>query len=172
MDRSNSLSITALVIVLALLGLFVGYLLGNWFIQVVTGGNPDTQQVQGPGQNEVVEEELIIEDENENQDNGKEEESFSDSNTTTSQIESYSESNDLVEDQLKGEVYVVQVGAFNKRDNALDLKEELTRKGFQVMVTDEGLPYKVQIRAFTDREKAKELEEKVEQLGYDAFITH
>ena len=40
MDQSNSMSLKVLVIVLALFALLVGYLMGNWIIQLVTGGKP------------------------------------------------------------------------------------------------------------------------------------
>ncbi|MFW5981835.1 MAG: hypothetical protein ACOCQO_01360, partial [Halanaerobiaceae bacterium] len=60
MERSNNMSLTVLVVVLAMLGLLVGYLLGNWFIQLVTGGD-DTQHLADSGDS-VVEEEIILED--------------------------------------------------------------------------------------------------------------
>ncbi|MFW5985962.1 MAG: SPOR domain-containing protein [Halanaerobiales bacterium] len=177
MDRNNSLSITALVIVLALLGLFVGYLLGNWFIQMVTGENSETQQVQGPEQdNKIVEEEIVLEeeeeDENDNKDENENKESSSNYSTTAEDDNGSSDNNDLIENQLQGDVYVVQVGAFNNRQNAVSLKDELTAKGIQAVVTDEGPPYKVQTGASNNKEEAEELEEEIEKLGYEAFITH
>ncbi|MFP4661555.1 MAG: SPOR domain-containing protein [Halanaerobiales bacterium] len=178
MERSNNMSLTVLVIVLAMLGLLVGYLLGNWFIQLVTGENPESSQLADPG-NTVVEEEIILDEE------GTEESSSEnilldsspeiegDTDTPDTNTGDTLGTNLQTENQLQSDnVYVIQVGAFNSLQNAKQLGNELTEKGFQVFIADENLPYKVQIGAFTDREKAEETEKKVKSLGYDTFITH
>lgn len=172
MDRSNSMSLTVLVIVLAMLGLLVGYLLGNWFIQLVTGENTDISQLADSG-NKVVEEEIIL-DENEAEESTSENyildpapEIEENSNSNASN-KAYTQS-----EQIKSEeVFVIQVGAFNSLQNARQLSDNLTDKGFQVVIADESVPYKVQIGAFPNRDKAEEMEKKVKALGYDAFITH
>lgn len=170
MDRSNSMSLTVLVIVLAMLGLLVGYLLGNWVIQLVTGGSHDNSQL-AESNNKVVEEEIILED-------NKTEESNSqnyilDSSSQTENSGTNDSSNTIQDKQIKSkEVFVIQVGAFNSMEYARELSDALLEKGFQAVIADENVPYKVQIGAFSDREKAEEIEKKVEALGYDAFITH
>ncbi len=152
MKRESTLSLTIMVIVMAILALFAGYLLGNWIIQMVTGSPDNTEQVV---QKEIIEEEIIEDNEN---------------NTDISNKD-LSISEDYSNNQLQGDVYVVQVGAFQKYENALSLKEKLTSKGFQVIVTD-TIPYKVQLGASNSRNKAEEVEDRVEALGYEAFITH
>lgn len=167
MARGNTFSLTVMVIILAMLGLFVGYLLGNWFIQLVTGESPGTRQVV---ENKVVEEEIIVEDDK--------------AESSTNDLESVQDEFILeqgefiledeqkpVREQIKGDVYVVQVGAFQSYENALTLKEQLAKDGFQAVIT-EGVPYKVQLGATIDRKVAEETEKKLEALGYDAFITH
>ncbi len=160
MNRENTFSVTVMVIVMALLAVFVGYLLGNWLIQLVTGNSPDTQQVV---EREIVKEEII--------------EDSDDSTGTSSLIPAPSEKEeDTVEnyapqEQLMGEVFVVQVGAFNSYNNAVKLKDELATKGFQAVIT-EGVPYKVQLGATNKREDAEKKEEELEALGFNAFITH
>lgn len=156
MDRSNTMSLTVMVIILAMLGLFIGYLLGNWFIQLVTGEPTPSQQVVD---NKVVEEEIVVED------NEKDTSTYFgvDSSTEFEQQE--------VKEQLSGEVFVIQVGAFSSYDNALSLKEELANKGYQATIT-EGAPFKVQLGATNDRKSAEETKKKIEALGYEAFIAH
>ncbi len=164
MERGNGLSLTVTVIILAIFGLFVGYILGNWFIQLVTGGASEPSQLTS--NEKIIEEEIILEDE-------ETEESYSsefDFQEETN-IEDLNQEIEFTQDQLKGEVYAIQVGAFNSYNNAVSLKEELASKGFQAVVT-EGIPYKVQLGATTDRRKAEETKKKIEELGYDAFITH
>ncbi len=158
MQKGSTLSLTIMVIFLALLGLFVGYLLGNWIIQLLTGGIPVSEQIS---ENKVIEEELVVEDESAEQ---------SAKTYVLTEDEVYQESDDLVENQLRGEVYVVQVGAFQHRNNALTLKNELSKKGFQAVIT-EGIPYKVQLVA-TGKAAAEKMEQEIETYGYDAFITH
>lgn len=62
MDQSNSMSLKVLVIVLALFALLVGYLMGNWVIQLVTGDSPNKNHI-AKTDNKVIEEEIILKDE-------------------------------------------------------------------------------------------------------------
>ncbi len=151
-NRNSTFSLTIMIVIMAVLAVFVGYLLGNWLIQMVTGDTA-THQVM---ENKIIEEETIEDDDNSKDEN----ESSITINDKQSEIE-----------QIQGEVFVVQVGAFKNYENALDLKGELESKGFQVIVTEVS-PYKVQLGATTDREDAERTEDKVESLGYNAFITH
>lgn len=163
MDQSNSMSLKVLVIVLALFALLVGYLMGNWIIQLVTGESPNTGRLAKTG-NKVVEEEIILKDE---------EVESSISNKYSLNLSSGQERNIPQNSQdVSREVFVIQVGAFNNRKNAEALSQELASKGFQTFITDESIPYKVQIGAFKDRKEAEEVEKEVKALGYEAFITH
>lgn len=166
MDQSNSMSLKVLVIVLALFALLVGYLMGNWIIQLVTGESPNTGRLAKTG-NKVVEEEIILKDE---------EVESSISNKYSLNMSSGQERNIPQNSQEKQdvsrEVFVIQVGAFNNRKNAEALSQELASKGFQTFIADESIPYKVQIGAFKDRKEAEEVEKEVKALGYEAFITH
>jgi radical SAM protein with 4Fe4S-binding SPASM domain len=69
MDRGNSFSLTIMVIIMALLAIFVGYLLGNWLIQMVTGNTSETNQVV---QKRITEEEIVEDnDKNDNIENNQ-----------------------------------------------------------------------------------------------------
>jgi len=166
MDQSNSMSLKVLVIVLALFALLVGYLMGNWIIQLVTGGSPNTARL-AKTDNKVVEEEIILKDE--------EAESSIATNYSlnlSSGQERNTPQNSQEDREESREVFVIQVGAFNNRKNAEALSRELANKGFQTFIADESLPFKVQIGAFIDRREAEEIEKEVKALGYEAFITH
>lgn len=161
MNRENSFSLTIMVIIMALLAIFVGYLLGNWLIQMVTGDTSDSHQVV---QKKIVEEETVKDT------NKSEFKTNQSTESSTVNKDNKTEDEDYVKQQLKGDVYVVQVGAFKNYENALSLKNQLSRDGFQVIIT-EGIPYKVQLGATNSRTEAEETEEKVESMGYQAFIT-
>lgn len=165
MNRESTFSLTVMVIIMAILAIFIGYLLGNWLIQLVT---EDTSK---PGQ--VVHKE--IEDEEVSQDEGNEQiitgsgsqpgvEENGDNRGLTSSEEN-------IKDQLEGDVFFVQVGAFKNYNNARSLKEKLEAEGFQVFIT-ENEPHKVRVGATTARDEIEKTEEKLKELGYDTFITH
>src|SRR5690554_4917586 len=112
MDQSNSMSLKVLVIVLALFALLVGYLMGNWIIQLVTGGSPNTARL-AKTDNKVVEEEIILKDE--------EAESSIATNYSlnlSSGQERNTPQNSQEDREESREVFVIQVGAFNNRKNA------------------------------------------------------
>lgn len=160
MSRDSTFSLTIMVIIMAILAIFVGYLLGNWLIQMVTGDNPDIQQA---GEEEIIENEII-------RDEGEDTEAVEGGEQETT-AKTSEEDREYLNDQLEGEVYVIQAGAFSQYENAVSLKQELEESGFDVIITDDP-PYKVQVGATTDRNEAEETEKKVEEMGYEAFITH
>ncbi len=165
MNRESNFSLTMMIIIMALLAVFIGYLLGNWLIQVVTG-DTGTQQVV---QQEIIEEEIITDNPATDESNQvQESSSIKRDNQPTPLPE---EDTEDVQEQISGQVFAVQVGAFANYNNAVALKNELEAKGFQVVVTNNS-PHKVQIEATTNRDTAEEIEKDVEALGYNAFIAH
>lgn len=72
-----------------------------------------------------------------------------------------------------GTVYRIQVGAFQHRDNAEALVQELSGKGFNASITRSAGLYKVQVGAFRDRTSADRLVQKLRSLRYDdVFVIH
>ena len=68
-------------------------------------------------------------------------------------------------------LYRVQVGAFNKKENADKLLSKIKAAGFDTyMVQLNGL-YKVQVGAFSDKANADATMAKLKQLGFEAYIT-
>ena len=170
MDRGNTFSLTIMVIVMALLAVFVGYLLGNWLIQLVTG-DVSYQQAY----DKQIEKEETVEDESsstlpstsENLDNQsrnqnsniQKDKNKTNNNSTNSQR------------QFSGDVYVIQIGAFSKINNARELKQKLADKGFQVVINSEGSLHKVQM-AVNGEEEAEQKKTTLNNLGYNVFVTH
>ena len=174
-NRGNTFSLTIMVIIMALLAVFIGYLLGSWLIQLVTG---DVRTQQAAQKQEINQEEIIednkdtetssIPDSTVNQTTiptGKNQTNNQLKNQQNQQNQNYSQK------QLAGSVYVVQVGAFSNLANAESLKQKLVNKGFQAEVVDDGSLHKVQL-ATTSESEAKSKENELEKHGFKAFITH
>lgn len=168
MGRENGFPLSVTVIILAIFGLFVGYLLGNWVIQILIGGPSEYSPLAENPTDNRIEQEIILEDQ-ETQESYSGQFNFEDELITDSTISDYER--DSNNNQIQGEVFAIQVGAFNDYSNAQILKDELAGKGFQAVVT-EGIPYKVQLGATPDRSRAEKTLKQLKELGYEAFITH
>ena len=71
----------------------------------------------------------------------------------------------------KSELYRVQVGAFSKKQNALDLEDDLRTLGYATyLVADNGL-YKVQVGAYSEYDNATNLAKKLSVKGFQTYIT-
>lgn len=84
-----------------------------------------------------------------------------------------SEVNVLKETEIVTEkkVYTVQVGAFSREINALNLAKEIKSKGYQTYVIKGDALYKVQVGDFRSYQEAQNISQKLEELGYPIFIT-
>lgn len=72
---------------------------------------------------------------------------------------------------VQRKLYRVQVGAYNDRNNAVRLVEQLQREGFPAfLILDNGL-YEVQVGAFENMDNAVKMEQRLRQEGYNTFIT-
>ncbi len=72
-------------------------------------------------------------------------------------------------------VWVVQVGSFSKRDNALGLKEKLRKKGFRAFVErllkNNKASYRVRVGPVASRKEAQRLKQKLKQtLKLDGLV--
>lgn len=69
-------------------------------------------------------------------------------------------------------LYRVQLGAFEKKDNATAFAAKLKKEGFDTYIVQIGKFYKVQVGAFSVKENAEVMLAKLKAAGYsDAFIT-
>ncbi len=68
-------------------------------------------------------------------------------------------------------LYRVQVGAFQNRNYAYELNEQLTEEGFPAFILMDGDWYKVQVGAFSRLENAIRMEYRLRAAGYDTYIT-
>ena len=161
MKGQKSFSLTVMIIIMALLAIFVGYLLGNWLLGLVTGNGGATETE--PEQQPPIEQEEIVEPPLEE---GGE----------TEEILDFGEDDLLEEDEQDTEEitetgYAVQVGAFDDYGNARALTERLENDGFQPVIVSED-PYRVHLGGAESREEAETVLEELVRQGYDAFIAH
>lgn len=68
-------------------------------------------------------------------------------------------------------LYKVQVGAFSKKENAINYANELKEKGYDTYIVYIDNLYKVQVGAFSKEENAIKLMNELKSKGIDAFIT-
>ncbi|MHC2995127.1 MAG: SPOR domain-containing protein [Candidatus Atribacteria bacterium] len=87
--------------------------------------------------------------------------------------EAESEVNVLKESKIVTEkkVYTVQVGAFSREINALNLAKEIKSKGYRTYVIKGETLYKVQVGDFRSYQEAQNISQKLKELGYPIFIT-
>ena len=70
-------------------------------------------------------------------------------------------------------IYRVQLGAFEKKDNATAFAAKLKKEGFDTYIVQIGKYYKVQVGAFSVKKNAEAMLEKLKKAGHDdAFITY
>ncbi len=170
MRRKNNLKLTIGVIVVAILAIFVGYFIGNWLIQIVMGDPNSGSEMTGK---KVIEEEIIDSNDSDDLNSNNENKQSTSINTKESEDNNDEgiEEKEFIIDNKSEDVFVVQVGAFSNYENAQSLKNNLSSKGFEVIIT-EGKPYKVQVLASESREESEKIEKEIEALGYNTFITH
>lgn len=158
LDREG-LSLAGMVIVMSLLALLVGVFLGNWLIRIVAGPPSDTVHV---AEDEPSIREEVMQQYVEVEEAQIEEEAPPGPADTEPEIE---------DAPVPEEVFVVQVGAFNSRDNAERLKAQMEERGFSAYITDTQ-PFRVHLGAFENRGEAEDMRDEIERNGFEAFITH
>ena len=67
-------------------------------------------------------------------------------------------------------LYKVQVGAFDKKENAKALEKNLKAKGYQTYIVQEKGLYKVQAGAFSELKNAQVLADKLVKDGFQTYI--
>lgn len=70
-----------------------------------------------------------------------------------------------------GTLYRVQVGAYSKKENAINQLKAVKAKGFDAFITQVDGLYKVQVGAYSVKANAEAQLAKVKAAGFDAFIT-
>jgi len=67
--------------------------------------------------------------------------------------------------------YTIQVGAFSREKNALNLAKEIKSKGYHTYVIKGKTLYKVQVGEFKSYKEAQKISKKIKELGYPIFVT-
>ena len=71
----------------------------------------------------------------------------------------------------KQTIYRVQVGAYNKKENAFACEQELLSHGFETCIAKDDGFYKVQVGAFSKKKNAEAKLSELKKAGYNGFIT-
>lgn len=173
------------LVAVAGVAVFLGYVVGQYAIQAATGAldreltraGEDVRQQTAQSAREIAREpsfQVGVESTTESDTEGHSSPGVSE--TLPSLRES--PSSPVVQDsapppapsQTSGkQLYRVQVGAFSSEANARGLANELTGKGYQVLVIPGSL-YRVQVGAFSQRSNAETLKRELEGKGYPAVI--
>lgn len=162
MAKKKNKSLTLVVVVMAVICLFVGYLVGVNLLQWMKGGNDQVAQTE----NQEVEEEQLG---NEGQEITSEE-TQEDDTSQTEETETQQQSNTTPQSSDDHEnLFKIQVGAFSNKSNAESFRNELEDEGYNVIIK-EAANYKVRVIGKDTREETEELEEELANLGYDTFI--
>jgi cell division protein FtsN len=154
-------SLTLVVIVMAVICLFVGYLVGVNLLQWMKGGNDQIAQTE----NKATEEAQIS---NDNQEITSEQKQENDS-SQTEETETQQQTNTTTQNSNYENLFKIQVGAFSNRSNAVSFRNELADKGYNVIIK-EAANYKVRVIGKETREETEKIEEELTNLGYDTFI--
>lgn len=167
--KSNNRSLTLVIIVMAIICVFVGYLVGLNLFRWMQDGSEQTAQTengnQQPAQQGETDSELNqapkqAESESESQQQEVTEDNISDSEPEqTEETSSDNHSN----------VYKIQLGAFSQKSNAESFKKELEDEGYDVIIK-EASNFKVRVVGEESREETEKIEAELIKLGYDTFI--
>jgi len=154
-------SLTLVVIVMAVICLFVGYLVGVNLLQWMKGGNEQIAQTE----NNATEETQIS---NDNQEITSEQTQANES-SQTEETEAQQQTNTTTQNDNYDNLFKIQVGAFSNRSNAISFRNELADEGYNVIIK-EAANYKVRVIGKETREETEKIEKELTNLGYDTFI--
>ncbi len=190
--NENGFSLVIVVIFMSIAALFIGYLMGSWLISFLVEDNSteiaeqeqntpnisqelpqndeqtsEPEEVNNTENNLTAptEEELKIASEQNNQE-AAEETANPDQNQNgqpAGENETSSQKNEIAGG------FGVQIGAFSNYNNALSVKKEVEKLGYQVVVTDSS-PHQVQVIGYQTREGAETAAQNLEAEGYPGFI--
>ncbi|MFO7815805.1 MAG: SPOR domain-containing protein [Halanaerobiales bacterium] len=161
MTKKKNKSLTLVVIVMAVICLFVGYLVGVNLLQGMKGG--DDQVAQTDNQ-EVEQDQIGTSEEEINSGLGDE-----DDTSPTEESETKDQSTPETQNGDYEDLFKIQVGAFSNKSNAESFQKELEDRGYDVIIK-EAANFKVRVVGKETREETEEIEEELLELGYDTFI--
>ena len=68
-------------------------------------------------------------------------------------------------------LYRVQVGAYSKKANAVDMVAKLEKAGFDTYLVNVDNLYKIQVGAYNNKSNAEALAETIKKAGFDTYVT-
>ena len=174
MNNKNLKSGTSLLFMLGFMAVIAsvfGYFISSWFLDYVTAPEDEINSVVN---NRTVQEEKIDPQKNNDSQSSLEtnpNQKKSSSMKSKPEKDKKGENQATIKPQANSDLFAVQVGAFNKKDNAKGLVEKLQSKGFTAYITTKN-PYRVQVGAFKTENAAQELGAELRKLGFPVYINH
>ncbi len=160
MKRNNKnfksgMSLAVMLGSMAIIASVFGYFVSSWFLDYVTAPQEGIESVYNE---QIITEERVTASEKE-----KEEK-------TEDESEEIDEAQDTISSPIGNDgLFVVQVGAFDKEENARGLVDKLQSIGFTAYITSEN-PYRVQVGAFRTKDAAEDLGGELEKQGFPVYI--
>lgn len=153
--QNKSMSFVITLISASVIFIFVGYLMGQYALQLFgSGTDSDRDYTQSQSLEDTISQQL------------------SDIPLPNSHTgEPFSEANDEQQEPVTQGLglYRVQAGVFSQLSNAQSLVTALRDAGFEAMITN-GPPYRVQTGAFSQRENAEEYVRQLQEEGFEATV--
>ncbi|HKL13168.1 MAG TPA: SPOR domain-containing protein [Halanaerobiales bacterium] len=165
--KKSNRSLTLVIIVMAIICVFVGYLVGLNLFRWMKGGTDQAAQTENNTQEQVQQQEDtndISQSIEESETESEQTQTAVEENTTETQ-----ETNQVTSPEENQNVFKIQVGAFSQKANAESFKKELEDKGYDVIIK-EASTFKVRVLGKQTREETEKIEEQLIELGYDTFI--
>jgi len=159
--EKESFSFILSLISVSIVFIFLGYLMGQYGLQMLEQKSPVTSSVpqQSASINQQIEKRLEELSANEQA-----------ATATSSSANTSSSSQQQSSTVAAGSaLYRVQVGAFSQRANAQRLVNSLRELGYEAFITD-GPPYRVQTGAFSSSESAQRYADELIKRGFEVTI--
>lgn len=171
--KDSNRSLTFVIIVMAIICIFVGYLVGiNLFRWMKKGSEPQIAKTENQTENtptEVTSKQEKNEKDEQKQEATTQNESDVKTDTEVNVVEENPTKQDQADQDKYENIYKIQVGAFSNRKNAESFKDELVNQGYNVIIR-EASTFKVRVVGKSSREETQEIEDQLIELGYDTFI--
>ena len=160
--NSSNRSLTLVIIVMAIICVFVGYLVGLNLLKWMRGGTDQVAQTENSAQTEQSTQQESTSQVPEEEETAETKQVEEDTSSKSSREPETATTNNE-------DVFKIQVGAFSNKANAVSFKNELEEQGYNVIIK-EAATFKVRVIGRQSREETEKIEEELIDLGYDTFI--
>ena len=165
--KKSNRSLTLVIIVMAIICVFVGYLVGLNLFRWMKGDTDQVAQTENNTQQQTQQQDSsneISSSVEESETETEQAQQVAEEDTTETQ-----ETNQVISSGEVQNVFKIQVGAFSQKANAESFKNELEEQGYDVIIK-EASTFKVRVLGKQTREETEKIEDQLIELGYDTFI--